>query len=89
MHPGLGQKAMKYKYPVLGEADTLGPVSADSPLQSFHLPSTVVLNQIVNQILIWEPIKGKINVCDPHDRLSDFFPLPCAFYSTDNFDVVP
>lgn len=62
MHPTLEQKATKYKYPGLSGADTLGPMSAGSPLQSPHLPSTVVLNQIIDQIPIWEPIKGK-NKC--------------------------
>lgn len=52
MHPGLEQKPMKYKYPVLSGAGTLGPMSAESPLQSLHLPLTVVLNQIVDQIPI-------------------------------------
>ena len=43
---------------------TPGPTSAKSPLQSRHLLSTAILNQIVEQIPIWEPIKGKAYVCD-------------------------
>ena len=43
---------------------TPGPTSAKSPLQSRHLLSTAILNQIVEQIPIWEPIKGKAYVWD-------------------------
>lgn len=80
MQPWLGQKTMKYKYPVLGEADTLGPRSADHPFQSPHLSSPVVLKQIVNQIPVWELIKGKINVCDLHNRLPDFSTALCLVF---------
>lgn len=63
---GLGHKAVRDNYPVRW-ANTLGPMSAESPLQSLHFSINCGPQHNCKPHPNLEPIKGKINVSGPHD----------------------